>query len=315
VTITERLWSLARSQTPASITHDETEIGDGGERVAPEHKNDVFVAHLSIYQFAVRYAAGRTVFDAGCGTGYGSHHLLTRGNATACDAVDISPKAIAYCRRRFVHPQLSYDVANLANLPAATKKYDLIYSSNALEHVPGVDSAIARLAERLQPNGRFLLAVPPVVTEAHLASNFDNPYHLNNYHPVQWHAKLSRHFEHVEVFHHGPRPGVVLDFASLSHSRWSALDFRFTHVTPDRIAEALRDTLTLVMVASQPRSTVLAADPIEHRFPMTWPIEALWREREAERRKVFLATTRAEYDDAALRKQIYPICELAPPNS
>jgi len=39
------------------------------ESVWPGVRNDLFVAHESLYQLAAPYAAGARVLDAGCGTG------------------------------------------------------------------------------------------------------------------------------------------------------------------------------------------------------------------------------------------------------
>lgn len=49
------------------------------ENVSPEIPNDLFLAHLSIYSFFSRYTAGKRVLDLGCGTGYGSDHLVAQG--------------------------------------------------------------------------------------------------------------------------------------------------------------------------------------------------------------------------------------------
>ncbi len=38
---------------------DYEDISDAGERVTPLYPNDCFYAHLSIYQFAVRYAKNK----------------------------------------------------------------------------------------------------------------------------------------------------------------------------------------------------------------------------------------------------------------
>jgi 2-polyprenyl-3-methyl-5-hydroxy-6-metoxy-1,4-benzoquinol methylase len=66
------------------------DVGNCGERVVADDKNFSYYAHLSIYDFARPFAAGRHVLDAGCGTGYGSFFLASYG-ASEVTAVDASP--------------------------------------------------------------------------------------------------------------------------------------------------------------------------------------------------------------------------------
>ena len=84
---------------PPPMFADEN-ITDNGERVVPEDNNFCFHAHLSIYNFAKPYAHGKRVLDAGCGTGYGSFHLLSQGKAKSVHGIDLSEKAIGFCRSR-----------------------------------------------------------------------------------------------------------------------------------------------------------------------------------------------------------------------
>jgi len=62
--------------------------------VSPEVANDLFLAHLAVYDFAARLAPGRRVLDLGCGTGYGSAHLLAAG-AAARAGTTAAPSAAA----------------------------------------------------------------------------------------------------------------------------------------------------------------------------------------------------------------------------
>ena len=53
--------------------------------VSPEVTNDLFLAHLAVYDFAARFAPGLRVLDLGCGTGYGSAHLLAAAESLAAE--------------------------------------------------------------------------------------------------------------------------------------------------------------------------------------------------------------------------------------
>ena len=66
-----------------------------GERVIPGQVNDdLWSEHVARYAFARRYAQGKRVLDAGCGTGYGSAELAQ--SAAEVTGVDIAADAIEY---------------------------------------------------------------------------------------------------------------------------------------------------------------------------------------------------------------------------
>ena len=53
-----------------------------GERLIPGQVDvDLFNEHMARYTFAVRFAGGKRVLDAGCGAGYGSAELAAVAEA------------------------------------------------------------------------------------------------------------------------------------------------------------------------------------------------------------------------------------------
>ena len=111
------------------------------ESVWPGVRNDLFVAHQSIYAFATGYCAGKRVLDAGCGTGYGAFHLAQHG-ARAVTGVDLDGRSIAFARRHFQSPNLSFLTGDLEDLTLETASLDTVVASNSLEHldIPGAFS-------------------------------------------------------------------------------------------------------------------------------------------------------------------------------
>ena len=66
-----------------------------GERVIPgQVEADLWSEHFARYAFARRYAGGKTVLDAGCGSGYGSAELANE--AALVTGVDFSADAVSY---------------------------------------------------------------------------------------------------------------------------------------------------------------------------------------------------------------------------
>jgi len=237
---------ITRDITP-DITHD-------GERVSPDVPNALFMAHLSIYRFAARWAIGARVLDAGCGTGYGAAWLADRGAAWVL-GVDIEPAAIAHARRRAARQNVAFavaDLARVADVAAPAGGWDLVVSSNALEHVWGVDGFLRGVWSRLSPGGTVVIAVPGVVDDASRVLQLANRYHLNIWSPEQWRHALQRYFADVDAYRHWlDRADLAFDPAlDAAAHRLDEADFAFAAMPPHDL-RAL--SLSHVFVARRPR--------------------------------------------------------------
>ena len=128
-------------------------ITDDGERVSELQQDHSYFAHLSIYWFALRYCTGKTVLDAGSGTGYGSAYLAEHG-AREVHGIDVSEKAVDYSEATFRLPNLSYrrmDLQEISGFP--NHHFDVIFSSNVFEHVPDVTLLMFRARELVRSDG------------------------------------------------------------------------------------------------------------------------------------------------------------------
>jgi 2-polyprenyl-3-methyl-5-hydroxy-6-metoxy-1,4-benzoquinol methylase len=235
------------------LEQDAQAISDEGERVTHLYPNSSYQAHLSLYMFAAPYATGGDVLDAGAGAGYGSHYLATHG-ARSVEAIDVSEKAIAFSRKHFVEPNLRYRAMDLEQITGfAPHSFDLIFSSNTLEHVPHVTRFFASAWQLLRPSGVCIVAVPPVYDAGSVAANLANPYHLNIWSPRQWHYALSRYFGAVAcIRHHVEVDGRSLNFADAPETRqFQVEEFIFLPSSVEELCAI--GALTAVFVASEPR--------------------------------------------------------------
>ena len=99
------------------------------ESVWPGLRNDLFVAHASIYSFAAGFVGGKAVLDAGCGTGYGSEMLLRAGAASVL-GLDISEASVRFAHRHYESEGLEFLVADLQNVWFENRRFDIAVSSN-----------------------------------------------------------------------------------------------------------------------------------------------------------------------------------------
>src|SRR3954454_23645008 len=102
------------------------------ENVSQEISNDLFQAHLSVYWFFARFTQGLRVLDIGCGTGYGSAHLLQQG-ASEVLGIDQDRRSIEYARAHYPFPGLQFVLTDAETLPPEFADFDLVVSSNVFE--------------------------------------------------------------------------------------------------------------------------------------------------------------------------------------
>lgn len=211
-----------------------------GENVSPEVRNDLFQAHLAIYFYAAALAPGARILDLGCGTGYGSAHMLASG-AREVVGIDQDELSVRYARRRYRSLGLTFVVGRAESLDPSWPTFDLVVASNILEHLTAPATAIRSLSERLMPIGRLLAAVPPITDEWTLRENERNPYHRSNLFVGDWLTLFEAHFGEVQVLRQVPVEGTDPDFANPAPSKLSPASFRFL---PCSIAD-LADPRTL----------------------------------------------------------------------
>ncbi len=226
-------------------------LTDDCERVSHLQRDHLYFAHLSIYWFALRFCTGKTVLDAGSGTGYGSAYLADNG-AREVHGIDISEKAIDYSKVTFRLPNLSYQTMDLEQISGfPNHHFDVIFSSNVFEHIPDISLLMRRAWELLKSDGVMIVAVPPITNRASRQDNVTNPYHLNIWSPRQWFSVLGSYFGSVECFgHYFEQPGVALDFTGASKHPVAETDFTFRQISIDLMSQ--ESGLTAVFVARAP---------------------------------------------------------------
>src|SRR5712692_3102716 len=121
-------------QRPPFLTRSRKLVEFTGERVIPGQVNDdLWSEHVARYAYARRYAEGKRVLDAGCGTGYGSAELAQSANAVT--GLDTAPEALEYARRNYPIPNLRFAAGSCTELPFASGSFDLTVAFEVIEHV------------------------------------------------------------------------------------------------------------------------------------------------------------------------------------
>jgi 2-polyprenyl-3-methyl-5-hydroxy-6-metoxy-1,4-benzoquinol methylase len=153
--------------------------------------------HIQRYRFAERFCVGQRVLDAGCGIGYGSHHLAVNG-ARSVHAFDISPEAISEASRLFVRNNLSFQQADVHEVAELTETYDAVVNFENLEHLTDPErfvSGVAKISKMLitsTPNGDL--------TKHDALGRPANPFHVKEFTTAELVGLLTPHFTKVDLY-------------------------------------------------------------------------------------------------------------------
>jgi SAM-dependent methyltransferase len=102
-----------------------------------------------------RPPADAHILEIGCGTG---HNLAMLGEFGHVDGLELDEEARALSEKRLGRKVMSSPLPELAEVP--DRYYDLIGAFDVIEHIEDDRAAIASIATKLRPGGRFVMAVP-----------------------------------------------------------------------------------------------------------------------------------------------------------
>jgi SAM-dependent methyltransferase len=97
----------------------------------------------------------RRVLDVGCGRG-GTVALLAERFDADATGVDLSPEAVAFCRRVHRHPRTRFEVGDAEHLPVADGVFDVVTNIESSHTYPSLRAFFAEVARVLVSGGLFL---------------------------------------------------------------------------------------------------------------------------------------------------------------
>lgn len=102
---------------------------------------------------------GKTILDIGCGAGGITLHLVARHGAARATGFDVEKPVIETARRRAagrgLEGRVSFVQAPPGPLPFGDASFDVVFSKDALLHVPDKDALFADIFRVLKPGGVF----------------------------------------------------------------------------------------------------------------------------------------------------------------
>jgi len=116
--------------------------------------------HWKIF-YSAPEVKGKSVLDAGCGTGIFSI-IFARNGAARVLGIDISEGSLNTARRlkeRFGLERVEFQKGDMLNLPFAPGTFDVVWAWGTVHHTTDPFLAISELIRVLKPEGTILLAV------------------------------------------------------------------------------------------------------------------------------------------------------------
>jgi SAM-dependent methyltransferase len=95
------------------------------------------------------------ILEIGCGTG---HNLAMLGEFGHVDGLELDDEARALSEKRLGRAVMRSPLPELAGVP--DRHYDLIGAFDVIEHIDDDRAALASIAAKLKPGGKFVIAVP-----------------------------------------------------------------------------------------------------------------------------------------------------------
>lgn len=161
----------------------------------PPYLRPTLYQHLIAYNYCKDYVAGKDILDVGCGTGYGSNLLAE--TARSVTAVDLSDTGIAIARDTYHKPNLTFMVMDASDLSYfKDKTFDLVYSSQCIEHVVEYERFISEVIRVLKDEGVFIVTTP----NADLYVPGVVPFHYKEFTAEELKTVLSKFFRDVHMY-------------------------------------------------------------------------------------------------------------------
>lgn len=208
--------------------HDVQEIWDKG--ISP-HIYNSYHNDLEMYLNFAKNIKPMRILDAGCAQG--TLALLLAENGFNVTALDLRFKFIKYAASRYESGNMDFVCSNILSPPFKSKKFDLVYAGQLIEHLINPIDLLKNIRTILKPSGYLILTTP---NHEYFKNKLPSYFELNNfkhYSKYQCSADGDSHFyaftkkELIKLFKKAGFNKVIIDYYG---SPWITGHFKFRYL-------------------------------------------------------------------------------------
>lgn len=266
------------------------------ERFVPDQAPGTLMdsEHRGRYCWAAQILAGRSVLDAGCGTGYGLT-IMSEAGAGDLTGVDLDPGAVEAARAQAGPHGATVVTGDLLALDFPDDSFDAAVCFETIEHLRSPEQGLGELRRVVRPGGVLLVSSPnPDVYPR------GNPHHLQELRPDELRQMVQEQFGAVGVYVQHAWLASVIEPAR--NGSGSDHGFGVRHTTEPPHPDGTTFTIVIGYDEEPPRASALISlgDPFEVKW---WQEQVTEAERKGEAHAL-RALREAEAREAKLEKRL-----------
>lgn len=195
-----------------------------GERVLEDGYREspvgycIYLMHLAGYKFAEPWCKDKEILDFGCGSGYGAMKMARVAGSLV--GVDVSEEAVNFARARYGAENLKFqEISENRPLPFPDNHFDVVLSSQVLEHVYRDEMYLSEARRVLKENGIFIIITPDRSGRLFPWQKPWNRWHLREYSAERLKTLVGRFFR----IEHALKMGAPWELANIEYNRYRKL--------------------------------------------------------------------------------------------